>query len=478
MFKPQHSLRCSLFFIFLIIFYSVDVIFWNNLPIRIADGNQSITFNSMMDHMLHGRFDVDPDTVGKEGFLRNDQVYAYWGIVPALLRLPVLLLPNGLHLDITRLSCIIAALLMFLINIRTVQYVTSTLSGKAAWLQNVLFATIALTGMQTGFLRPSLFQEVCLWSLVFGMLFVHWAVRACLDPDEAPRALVWMSVASAMALLTRVSMGLGTYAAEGFLGVLTLWRYRQSLSEARSLSCRKNRRHFMIAAAILLAGLMITAGINFERWGSPLTFANYDLYLFNADFPDRQARTRLYGLFNVERIPLGIIYFFFPIWIFHNGDHLFFQNEFSRLLDAAELPASSFFLTDGVFLLLGGFFFSSLLSKNAWAAEKALRQSSFCIMAGLVIPAVLMLMAISMNYRYRAEFYPLILFMGFMGARLVVSHEGLSKRWLKPTCWCLVAVGAISSHIILFLYDISNLGPSALLLAQGVLSYYRSRLGL
>lgn len=99
-------------------------------------------------------------------------------------------------------------------------------------------------------------------------------------------------------------------------------------------------------------------------------------------------------------------------------------------------------------------------------------------MAGLVIPAVLMLMAISMNYRYRAEFYPLILFMGFMGARLVVSHEGLSKRWLKPTCWCLVAVGAISSHIILFLYDISNLGPSALLLAQGVLSYYRSRLGL
>ncbi|WP_205665031.1 hypothetical protein, partial [Acetobacter cibinongensis] len=47
--------------------------------------NLLLTFNSMMDHMLHGRFDVDPYCVQKEGFLRNGRVYAYWGIFPAFL---------------------------------------------------------------------------------------------------------------------------------------------------------------------------------------------------------------------------------------------------------------------------------------------------------------------------------------------------------------------------------------------------------
>ncbi len=38
------------------------------------------TFNSMLDHLAHGRFDVDPNIVNDEGYLRNDgRVYAYCG---------------------------------------------------------------------------------------------------------------------------------------------------------------------------------------------------------------------------------------------------------------------------------------------------------------------------------------------------------------------------------------------------------------
>jgi hypothetical protein len=32
------------------------------------------TFNSMLDHLVHWRFDVDPNIVGREGFLRNGHV--------------------------------------------------------------------------------------------------------------------------------------------------------------------------------------------------------------------------------------------------------------------------------------------------------------------------------------------------------------------------------------------------------------------
>ena len=49
-----------------------------------------LTFNSMLLHLLQGRFDVDPQTIGDEGSLRNGLVYTYFGVLPALLRLPFL----------------------------------------------------------------------------------------------------------------------------------------------------------------------------------------------------------------------------------------------------------------------------------------------------------------------------------------------------------------------------------------------------
>jgi hypothetical protein len=39
---------------------------------------QDMTFNSMLEHLLRGQFDVDPAVVGDEGFARNGHVFAYW----------------------------------------------------------------------------------------------------------------------------------------------------------------------------------------------------------------------------------------------------------------------------------------------------------------------------------------------------------------------------------------------------------------
>ena len=47
--------------------YLGDTLFLEHLPVKIKENCLSLTFNSMMDHMLHGSFDVDPETVGQEG---------------------------------------------------------------------------------------------------------------------------------------------------------------------------------------------------------------------------------------------------------------------------------------------------------------------------------------------------------------------------------------------------------------------------
>ena len=467
--------KISLAIIFFIIWYSGTLMLWCHSPVQYSDSGLGLTFNSMIEHMLHGRFDVDPQSVGEEGFLRDGRVYAYWGIFPALLRLPLLVLPHGVNLDVTRLSCIIATLLMFFINYKSWLYLCRRSLERCSWLKKYLFFCLALSGAQVCFLRSSLFQEVCLWSLVFGLLFVHWALRACLDPAETPRALIWMATAALLALLTRVSMGIGLYAATSTFGLLTLWRhYRQGAGD-------KTPRSFSYllpcvgAIAILVAGIGLTALVNDQRWGNPLTFANYDFYILNAKYPDRLLRTVQYGLFNIQRIPLGIIYFFFPVWIFHWGNGaLILQESFSRLVDASELPPSSFFLTDGFLLLLGGFCLFALCRRSPTGTmDKA---GTWAIILGLLSAPFLMLMAISMNFRYRAEFYPLIVFMAFMGADFVAKTFTHNKN-LKKFSLLLVILSIIASHIVLILYLVSNFGPPTTLLTKGVVQYYVSRFG-
>ena len=73
-----------------------------------SGSDPNLLFNSMLEHMLHERFDVDPTIVGTEGFVRDGRVYADWGIIPALIRIPLLFFRGGLGLDVMSLSSLLA----------------------------------------------------------------------------------------------------------------------------------------------------------------------------------------------------------------------------------------------------------------------------------------------------------------------------------------------------------------------------------
>src|SRR6202012_4335014 len=124
-------------------------------------------------------------------------------------------------------------------------------------------------------------------------------------------------------------------------------------------------------------------------------------------WPDRPVRAKLYGFFNVSRVPFGLMYYFLPIWFVHNGSgHLFFENFQARMFDAVELPPSSFFLTDLLPICFIGFLLYALKTGRGKVLLPAGRW--LALAAGLAVPCVLMLAAIYMSYRYRMEFYPLI----------------------------------------------------------------------
>jgi hypothetical protein len=104
-----------------------------------------LTFNSMLEHLLHGQFDVDPKIVGLEGFTRGGRVYAYWGIWCALLRLPLWIF-RRMDLDVTMWSCLAAVCLAGMAKVRALILLRrcSIRSPAADWAVGLMLGFILL----------------------------------------------------------------------------------------------------------------------------------------------------------------------------------------------------------------------------------------------------------------------------------------------------------------------------------------------
>ena len=402
-------------------------------------------FNSMAEYLLQGRFDVDPAAIEGEAFLVGDRTVAYFGIFCALLRLPFLAFPQ---LDIGWLSCLAATGLGLWFQLRALLLVRDSVppSGKRDWLIVAVALCMVFGGQQVQFLRPSLYQEVVNWADALAMGFVFLAIKGLLRGFDT-RTLIGMALFAGFALLARVSFGLGLYAALG--GVLLLhWRR-------------------MFWPGLVLAMFIVATGIvNHGRWGSPFVFADFTKYALDQDvFPDRLVRLAAYGEFNPRRLGLGLSYYFVPIWTWVRTDgQLLFSEARERLIDAFELPAGSFLLSDPLLLGLAFALPSwSGLTRPSQAIWKGMVGSSptrtvWALLIGLAIPPCLMLIAISMNYRYRVEFYPFLILAALLGVRRLCLSPAAPFR--RAPLVAAVVLSIAVSHGMAAIYAVSPWGDA------------------
>jgi hypothetical protein len=339
----------------------------------------------------------------------------------------------------------------------------------------LLVIYIVLGGAQVGYLQASIYQEVVLWAAAFGAGFVYCAVKGIILARFTPCLLGWMALFAGLALLTRVSTGMGLYAATGLL-LLTLIinaAARNEFTKGRSLAGRLLTailsRQVLVPTAILVCCLVATGVVNFFRWGSPTTFADYSLFLS----PDETPETYAYGLFNIARIPFGLGYFFAPIWVLQGANgKLLFEAEQTRLLNLVELPPSSFFLTDLLPIAFIVFLAASILRPRP--IRPIFLGQLLALAAGLAVPCVLMLTAIDMTYRYRMEFSPEINLLAFLGFYVATNSKGPLAILHRYRGWIIAAtiISVLSAHAALLLYKLSSLGPAQRYLRDGVFAYY------
>jgi hypothetical protein len=409
-----------------------------------------LAFNSMAEHLLAGRFDVDPQAIGAEGFDIDGRTVSYFGIFCALLRIPLVLLPGFARIDVTWWSCLIAAWLAAWFQIRAIaQACEAQSTPRQDWLAVALLISVILGGPHIQFLRPSIYQEPINWACAQAMAFVWLTIRGLTATSFDRSTLCWMAVCAGLALLTRVSVGTGLYAAFGLL-----------------LLARGQKREWPAPAGILLACIVLAGIVNQGRWGNPLTFADFSRFDLSQDvYPDRLGRLAAYGTFNPARIWLGLDYYFLPIWIFIRADgHVLFAEAQATLMDAMELPPGSFFLTDP--LLLG------LAVAGVLSVRDRMRAA---LLLGLCVPPVLMLCAISMAHRYRMEFYPVLL-LAALFCLAAPSRRPAATKSFRAAIVGSVAVTVVASHAMAVLDARSPRGPGEFYLERyGLIGSYTRR---
>jgi hypothetical protein len=392
-----------------------------------------LLFNSMAEHLLAGRFDVDPVIGGAEGFDIGGRTYSYFGIFCALLRIPLVLLGYA-RTDVTWWSCLIATWIAVWFQSRAIMLIwTPNSPPRQAWLAAGLLISVLFGGQHIQFLRPSLYQEPINWAFAEAMGFVWLATRGLATPRGFDRrTLCWMATCAGLALLTRVSFGVGLYAAFGLL-----------------LLARGRVGSWLAPGSILLVFAVLTGIVNEGRWGDPFTFADFSKYNLSQDvYSTRLVRLAAYGNFNPARIWLGLSYYFLPIWVWIRSDgHVLFAESQAALMDAMELPPGSFFVTDGFLLGL------------AAAGILAIRdRSRAALLLGSGIPPVLMLCATSMTHRYRMEFYPFLFLAALFGVAVLARRPDTTPGF-RATVIASVIAGVIASHAMLELSARSRWGP-------------------
>jgi hypothetical protein len=426
-----------------------------------------LTFNSMLSHMLRGRWDVDPDAIGMEAFVHDGRSYAYFGPLPALLRLPLLAVPGWRTLHVERLSCWLAILLGAAAQSGAVMAALSRApAATREALAPPLLLCCALGGppMLLAWRGALIYHESILWAWALAMGFVLLAIRSLVRGPDAG-TLTAAAACAGLCLLTRSTTGAGLLASLGLLvlralaadapGPDTLPPAPAARPGPGSPWRRLLRREVCLPSLVAAGSIVAALAVNQARWGHPLQFADLHAQLaLVAAHPDRLARLDRYGLFNLRRVWFGVLYYVAPVWTAWAEAAVPLDARIARLFDALELPASSVVLTDPLWCVL------------AWRGATLLRSGrglpgAGALAAGLCVAPGLMLAAWYMAFRYRMEFTPLLLALSCAGlAAWAPRLDQAGARRVRLGLFCLCLAQVASAAATGRGYCFAPLGPS------------------
>lgn len=225
-----------------------------------------------------GHLDVPPEVAGIEGFPTDGGTHFYFGLVPALARLPISSFTDAFDGRLVVVSMVAGVVVACLAAARLLQRARSAMRVSIGdrpwrWVTGIFAAAVGLATPVLWLSSDALvYHEAELWGAAlalvgFDRVLAWWETRRVID-------LAWASGAAALAWSTRGSSGTGPAIALGGLAVLLAVRGRWRLA--------------VLAVGAAAAPFVLYAAVNVARFGT-LVSIPLDEQVTTAFSADRQA---------------------------------------------------------------------------------------------------------------------------------------------------------------------------------------------
>ncbi len=404
----------------------------------------SAIFNRMAWNLLHWRFTIEPDVLSDEAFVWHGATYSYFGILPALLRLPLVILYGVDPPNVSRLSCWAGLCIVIVtstsIILHTLLSVAATKHGNLRVLI-VLGATQLTAPLLSMAFASYVYNEPIIWGTALAMLFLRSLLLHILGPPLSA-ASGWL----AMGVLAGVAFSARPTTATCMTVALALMVLIMPLSPSTGRPLHGRPRLDATVRAAVWAGIgfipLFTMAmlVNWERWGDPTIFAPAAAHIQVLADPRRMRVATERGIFEFDRLSLGFGYYFLGM-----SGHGWLAALVARVSDGLGYPRSAFAATSTTQLLLGLFGCYSLARRRlpgflcGW--------SGLCVATGPVLLAAMTLTLMYMNYRYRLEFLPFFTVCAISGAAGLGRFPSVCGQRGSIALTCLLLINIGISHL-------------------------------
>jgi len=381
------------------------------------------TFGNFYDYqatsLLQGRLDVPYDAIGGEAFVHAGKNYGYFGITPALLRLPAVVFGLAFG-ELTRalmVAYFAGTLLATYLLLRTARRLLGAGEDPpAAWATWCLLGSVGL-GSTVFFLgsRAYVYHE----AILCGVMFALFAAWAALRHALAPEGRWWVGSLAAGVLSVHARPPTGLFALTLLAVVAALVAYQQRRTGERGRLARGAR--IAVACGLGVFSFNVLSYLKFETFeGCPLRL--------NVQY-DAKRLARIDGKqFHAVNVPFMIDRYLlrpnfrlegrFPFLFVIEGLR---DDEWTRTKIDYHEPTLAFpYAMPGLVALavLGGV--------SGWAGYPARRPLLLAVWAAGAPMTLAMFSAIAITQRYTADFCPLLITAAAFG---VVALDRPGQRW-------------------------------------------------
>jgi hypothetical protein len=409
--------------------------------------------------ILHGKLDVPSDVIADEAFVYNDKTYGYFGVAPALLRLPLNWLFPDLFGKWTSTFLIVACfsnqIFAFLIIKQFISIWMIPEENARTKLIIVMFLLITGLGTTNIFLtRPSVYVEASMLGSSFALAFFYYFLLYIYK--QTFKYLLLISALCFLTFHTRQTSGLGVLVALGLfvfffiLNRIGVHIFKILPEETNPPSSNDNvgiiktpNLHILIIVFVVLFSGLLQVGMNYYRFGTLFDSTPFNHYIAFKESPELMPKQPYYT-WPYVRFALDTLLFperitFIKEPLFHIETYP--QKDYGFMTPSNRNPAA--FAMALPVLMFPLFIFSIVGVYSVWKYKK----DTILVMLCPLLNGLALFFAGGVEQRHSHDFFPFFVIAGAAGLTWLMVRCGISRKLQVTLLSLLCLFGLLSIYL-------------------------------